>query len=282
MITPGWLPVHRNFGAGGIEIHVIQLVEGLIKRGHEITIITTRHPEGIKKEEFEGLNIYYVGDRPLQCTRTFYNDSIYLFNNLNLNEQFDVVHSQDYAGYGFAKQCNDKPHVVTSHGTPINSLKSILNVRNFKSFPKITLVFKWHFSTAPVIFKKCDRIVTVSNELKEDIQSQYKIPENKITTIPNGVDANKFKPFDSSVLKKKLGIKNSKLILFVGGITKQKGIHILVDSFIKISEKDQNIKLLILGSGPYLKIIKEKVKISRLENNVIFINKLQNEDEDCY
>lgn len=278
IFTPGWLPVHWNFGAGGIEIHVLQLVNNLMKRGHQITIITTRHPQGIEKETIEGLNIYYVGDKPMQCTGTFYRDSVYLFKSLNMRERFDIVHSQDYAGYGFAKHWNGNPHIVTSHGTPINVLKSILEVGNYKSSPKIPLVFKSHFSIAPVIFKKCDRIVTVSNELNEDIKCQYKIPGYKIITIPNGIDENKFKPIDSSELKKKIGIETDKLILFVGGISKQKGLHILINSFLEIYEGRKDIALLIIGSGPYLNKIKKKINKFRLDNEIVFIDKLQNDE----
>jgi len=48
------LPVHIT---GGMEIHVQELVEGLIKRGHKVTVITTKHPKGIEKEEKENLRI---------------------------------------------------------------------------------------------------------------------------------------------------------------------------------------------------------------------------------
>ena len=42
------LPVHIK---GGMEVHVEELAKGLIERGHEVTIIATKHPEGLKKEE---------------------------------------------------------------------------------------------------------------------------------------------------------------------------------------------------------------------------------------
>ncbi|MDF1512867.1 MAG: hypothetical protein P1S60_03550, partial [Anaerolineae bacterium] len=50
-----------------IEVHVQQLVSGIIRKGHEITIITTKHPEDVKYEELDGLNIFYAGNYPLKC-----------------------------------------------------------------------------------------------------------------------------------------------------------------------------------------------------------------------
>lgn len=57
------LPVHIT---GGMERHVWNLAEGIFKKAYEVTIITTKHPEGIEKEEKDNLRIYYVADKPLK------------------------------------------------------------------------------------------------------------------------------------------------------------------------------------------------------------------------
>jgi len=88
------LPVHIT---GGMEIHVKELAEGLVRSGHKVTIITTRHPKGIEKEE-TNLKIYYVGDKPLKyTTKEFREESVKLFLKLNEKENFDLVHSQSGA-----------------------------------------------------------------------------------------------------------------------------------------------------------------------------------------
>ena len=40
------LPVHIT---GGMEIHVKELAEGLVRKSHKVTIIATKYPEGLKK-----------------------------------------------------------------------------------------------------------------------------------------------------------------------------------------------------------------------------------------
>lgn len=278
MITPGWLPVHRNFGAGGIEVHVHHLVKGLVKRGHKITIITTMHPEKLKKEKIDNLNIFFVGDSPLRCTEKFYQESVVLFNQLNQKENFEIVHTQDYAGYGYAKYDNEVPLVITSHGTPINMLKSIIRVGYFRSFIRVPFWIKCHFFMEPLLLKNSSRIIAVANELAKDIEEQYKIPEEKIIVISNGIDVEQFKPKNLSTLKQDLGIKEEKIVLFVGVISKQKGLHILLKALKHVLEYRDDVRLIIVGQGHHLKKIKCLTEDLKIKQNVIFTGRISNED----
>ncbi len=276
MFTPGWLPVHRDVGAGGIEIYVHQLVSGLINKGHEITIITTKHPVGVTHQEFNSLNIFYAGNSPLKCNSKYYQESIEIFNKVNELNKFDIVHTQDYAGYGYYKNYNQKiPSVVTVHGTPLNMIKSIFRVRNPRSFPQIPNWVKYHFFVSPIIFYNSNKIISVSKELCQDIMSQYEIPKNKITTVFHGIDTELFKPRFSKV-KKELGIENEKLILFVGGLQKLKGIHLLVSILPEILTKI-DAKLVIVGEGPYLNSLKKIANRLNVTDKVIFIGKISNQ-----
>jgi len=282
IITPGWLPVHSDFGAGGIEVHVQHLVTGLINKGHEITLITTRHPDGIKKEMREKLSVYYVGDRPQHCNELFYLESVDRFKELHEKKRFDIVHTQDYAGYGFTKHFSGIPHIITSHGTPINMLTLILKVKNYRSFPKIPYWIKSHFLVAPFIFQNADKIVAVSNELNENIKRQYKVPQDKVITIPNGIDIDRFNVAESSTIRNRLNIGKEKIILFIGGVSKQKGLHVLVDAVNNVFNEMKNVKLIIVGSGPYLQKIKIKVNTLKIKDNVIYIDKVPNKNLPMY
>ncbi|MDW7775550.1 MAG: glycosyltransferase family 4 protein [Methanosarcinales archaeon] len=276
IFTPGWLPVHRDFGAGGIEVHVQQLVSGIIRKGHEITIITTKHPEDVKYEELDGLNIFYAGNYPLKCNSDYYKESIELFNEINKTSQFDIVHTQDYAGYGYYKKYDQKiPSVVTAHGTPLNMLKSISRVKNPKSFPQVPHWVKYHLFVSPVIFRKSNKIISVSDELCNDIIFQYNISKSKITTVFHGIDTELFKPKLSNV-KTEIDIKNEKLILFVGGLQKLKGVHLLIESLPQILTRI-DAKLVIIGDGPYLNNLKKTVNRINVRNKVIFIEKVSNQ-----
>ena len=45
-------------GPGGNERRVQVMVNGLALRGHRLTVLTTRHPEGVEREEADGVEVH--------------------------------------------------------------------------------------------------------------------------------------------------------------------------------------------------------------------------------
>ncbi|MDD2665850.1 MAG: glycosyltransferase family 4 protein [Methanocellales archaeon] len=273
------LPVHIT---GGMEIHVQELVEGLVKRDHKVTIITTKHPKGIKKEEKGNLRIYYVGDISLKCTRRFYKESSELFDKLNKEEMFDIVHSQSTSGFGLAKFYHKKIFlIVTLHGTALNEVKSALNTKSIKGFIVASYMYYTYILLSQVdkiTLKRANKIIAVSNDLKEDIKKQYKISEEKLVAIPNGIDVNKFKTMEVTHLREKWNLTDEKVIISVGAINKQKGFHLLLKVFPDILKKNKNIKLFIVGTGLYLQDLKDMAMKLNILGKVVFTGRVSNED----
>jgi glycogen synthase len=83
-------------------------------------------------------------------------------------------------------------------------------------------------------------IIAVSNEMKRNVVALYGVDENKVRVIYNGIDPEFYHPiFDDAVLQK-YGIEQKKpFVLFVGRITRQKGIVHLIQAAEKINEDAQ-------------------------------------------
>ena len=272
------LPVHVQ---GGMEMHVEDLINGLVKRGHRVTVITTKHPRGIKREGDKNLKIYYVGDKPLKYTKTFFKESAELFKALSKQEDFDIAHSQSIAGAGVVRFTETKlPIVVTLHGTILNEIKSALNKSSLKGFIRASYLLLKMLTdkTDRLLLKRADKIIAVSHQLCDDIRQQYRLPEEKLTVIPNGIDINKFKPIHVEDLKKRLALANEKIILFVSKIHRQKGCHLLLEILPDILKEDKNVKLILVGTGPYLQKLKDKAKKMGIKNHVIFAGRVSDEE----
>jgi len=272
------LPVHIQ---GGMEQHIGDLVSGLTKRGHEVVIITTKHPEGIKKEEYNNLKIFYAEGKPLKYTERFYYESAVLFNELNKKKRFDIVHSQSSAGFGFVKYGKARlPIVVTLHGTLLNEVKSAINSKSFKGY--ITAFYlslrRLIDRSDKILLNKANKIIAVNNELKRDVIAQYNVPEEKIVVVPNGIDTNKFKPMNIGDLKERLGLVNSKVILSVGRIEKQKGFHLLLKILPEILREHKESKLVIVGTGSYLQNLKKMAVKLNVRDNVIFTGRVSDKE----
>ncbi len=115
------MPAHQN---GGMQLHTQQLSEGLVKKGHEVTIWTTAHPDKIM-EEVNGVKIHY-----LDYTKTgSYFDGYWDETKKHLKDnihKFDIIHSQSSAGIGVVNM--GVPMVTTFHGTALDEVKTKINL----------------------------------------------------------------------------------------------------------------------------------------------------------
>jgi len=97
-------------------------MQALQQKGHDITIITTRHPHGIEYEKKNGVDIYYLKKTlPGRYEFGFWKESIKKFMELKKIKKFDLIWSESIGGYGYLKEKIRRhfnlPVVLTAHGT---------------------------------------------------------------------------------------------------------------------------------------------------------------------
>jgi glycosyltransferase involved in cell wall biosynthesis len=135
-----------------------------------------------------------------------------------------------------------------------------------------------------LVFGDADKVIAVSNELKRDLETWYRIPADKIVVVPNGINVDKFKPMDAKAVKamsNKMGIKNEKVIMSSGRLRKPKGFHLLIKSFPELLKR-QKLKLIIIGTGPFLQRLKKMSYHYGIEKDVIFLGSVPHEDMPIY
>ncbi|KAA5807428.1 glycogen synthase [Thermoanaerobacterium thermosaccharolyticum] len=182
----------------------------------------------------------------------------------------NIVHCHTWYTFmaGFlAKMLYDIPLVVTIH-----------SLEPLRPWKEEQLGNGYHLSTwmEKTGVEAADRIIAVSNDSKKDIMKCYNVPEDKIEVIYNGIDLNQYKKTGVNVARKKYGI-DGRYILFVGRISRQKGIIHLIDA---VKYLPQDVKVVLCASSPdteEIKIeMKEKVK---LYPNIIWIDKMVTKEE---
>jgi glycogen synthase len=93
-----------------------------------------------------------------------------------------------------------------------------------------------------------DAVIAVSNETKEDILRLFDVPEERVPVIYNGIDPDEYTPTFNKATLEKFGIDPGvPFVLFVGRITRQKGIIHLVNA---IQHLDPNIQVVLCAGAP--------------------------------
>lgn len=158
--------------------------------------------------------------------------------------------------------------VLTLHGQQDYSVakrKSKISFKIYQFFNK-TLLKKFH------------GIISDNQMLIDYYEKIYHIKFKYKTIIPVGVDTSRFFPQNKYALRKKYGYNElEKIILFTGRLAHEKNIFLGIDAFkmVKINLED-NVRFLIIGSGPLQKSLEEKVNKENIEN-VEFLGNIKND-----
>ena len=137
----------------------------------------------------------------------------------------DIVHCHTWYSH-FAgclvKQLQDVPLVLTTHSLEPHrpwKVEQLGTAYNASS---------WIERTA---YQNADGVVAVSAAMKHDVQSIYHVAPDKVRVIHNGIDLQQYRPRPDPAVLARFGIKpDVPFVLFVGRITRQKGIIHLVNA----------------------------------------------------
>jgi glycosyltransferase involved in cell wall biosynthesis len=279
---------------GGMDLHGKHLLEGLASKGHEVIVISTKHPSGKEYENINGIRLYYLQNTTFGSPRKKWEEeSIKRFKAISGRGKIDVILSQSRAAYGVAKIAKDMgiPVVTIMHGYQTMILRSIWNqVRNFRkgylTFFKASLATFYYsvFQEYPLLMNS-SAIIAVSDNVGEVLGRKPFIDRNKISVINYGIDLGIFNVSQEKRKKTReyLNISDQdRVILFLSLLSKQKGADVALRSFKELSEKETNIKLIIGGDGEYLGEAKRLAKALHIEQAVSFPGFVPNEETSGY
>lgn len=129
---------------------------------------------------------------------------------------------------------------------------------------------------------RSDYIIAVSDELRNYVEANTR--RRDVHVIPAGVDTSVFALPDESkgALRHSLKLEDKTTVLFVGDMREVKGLEFLIDASLSLCE-DYDIQFLIVGGGPNLDRMKEKVNNLELSDVFNFTGRVSNQLLiDCY
>lgn len=188
---------------------------------------------------------------------------------LHRTNQFDTVWSIMASRAGFAtlffKLLNPKvPFLLT------------LQEGDTKDYPgqRMGILRPFLYPIFKLIFKRADRITAISNYLAKWAKEMG--ATTPVAIVPNGVDLNKFQNLDSRIMneertkmREKFGFSESDTVLMTTSrLVVKNGVGDVIDSLRFLPE---NVKFLVVGSGPLEKALKASVEAYKLDKRVVFV-----------
>lgn len=270
----------------GVSTSVAMLKKALEKQGHIVYVVTvSSHAlkfEYDEKERILRIPGIPVGIYDYRLSRIY---PVSMINKMR-NWKLDVIHSHTEFGIGilariFAKQFN-LPLVHTYHTLYEDYTHYITHGYFDKSSKKIV-----EYLTKFYCDKTANELIVPTNKIYKLFKEKYEFTKN-IHIIPTGIEVERFfeenvDKKDVELLKKKLEIKKKDFILlFVGRLAEEKNIEFLIKAHTKLLEKNNNIRLLIVGDGPDKEKYEELANSLNLGDRVIFNGKAAWEEIPIY
>ena len=160
-----------------------------------------------------------------------------------IDSSVDVIHSHTwYANFAglVGSKFLDVPHVVTSHSLePHRPWKAEQLGGGYR-------VSSWAERTS---FADAAAVIAVSAGMRGDVLQSYpELDPDRVYVVKNGIDPEEFKPDHGTDVVDSLGVDRDRpLIVFVGRITRQKGLVHLVRA---AQQLDPGTQLLLLAGAP--------------------------------
>jgi glycosyltransferase involved in cell wall biosynthesis len=192
--------------------------------------------------------------------------SLLLVQRLHRQFHFDCIDAHYVYPDGFAAVLLGKmlglPVFLSARGTDINVFPSYWTIR-----PMIV----WSLRNAA-------GIIAVAAALKSAIVN-LGLPSERVCVIPNGVDLERFHPYDQFEARRALGLPtDGKIAISVGSLTEVKNHKLLIAAFAKVSEGLPELRLYIVGEGPLRPALENLIRELRLQEKVSLVGPRPNEE----
>jgi glycosyltransferase involved in cell wall biosynthesis len=135
----------------------------------------------------------------------------------------------------------------------------------------------WIHLIENISFRISDKIITVTDSIREWIIKIYKIDKNHISTIPNGVNPHRFRPNNIKKCRQKFNFPSNAIIVgYLGSLYHWAGIEYLIEASERIILEIPNI-LFVIGGGeePYLSQLKKKISKKNLGKYFKFLGSIE-------
>ncbi len=240
---------------GGVESYVQHLSKALIKRGHEVAVVTSNLGNA-PREVVDGIEVIRV--KPLFTL--FTTPVMPAVQKVIKSLEADVVHANlpppltaYYAGK--ASKATSRPYILTYHCDV--ELQSVWG-------KAVVSVYRHTLGRRTVAM--ADRLILTTKSYGATSRDVWRhTPE----VIPNAVDTQLFNPdVDGSEIREKYGLGDRAVVLYVGRLVYHKGLEYLIQA-----ARNVDAAFLIVGEGNMMPVLRDEIE--RLDvRNVIFTGRV--------
>lgn len=257
---------------GGIASHVYDLSRAIARRGTDVHVVTCcEFPGAPPCEEVEGVHVYRFN--PHRTPVFSFLSWVFSMNICMVQRgaevidaydgQFNLIHAHDWLVARAAvdlKGRYGKPLVSTFHSTEAGRRDGIHD-----GYQKA--IHDVEFQLA----HQSDRLICCSEYMAKHMLQTFGVPKEKVDIVYNGVEASKFNfRIDARMFRERYARPNEKIVLYVGRLVREKGVHVLIGAMPRVLSVLPDVKLIIVGEGKMKETLQEEARQFGVAHKVLF------------
>jgi glycosyltransferase involved in cell wall biosynthesis len=240
-------------GIGGLETHVDLMSRVATERGHEVVVLTTRHPRGSTEETRSGARVEYLAEAPAgRYSGAWWRASVAAVRRWRRRGFGDLLLGMSVAGYGVARAGVDLPQVAISSGNPLAHLASewhdAAGLRGLLLYPKRAAAVGYWAWVERWLWRHVTAVVATYDGLYEVLRrGGY-----RAVLAYSGTDLTRFHPDPAAraAVRGRLGIPEDGVAgLMVATVNRQKGIWVGLEAFARLADRWPGLHLVVVGDG---------------------------------
>ncbi len=235
-----------SVGWGGQEIRILSEARGMLARGHRVTLLCPAQARIHEEAQKQGVPV-----QALPIGRKKLRGMLAMRRWLKQND-VDVVNTHSSTDSWLAALA-----CATLRHAP-----AIVRTRHISTPTPNNRATRWLYQTATA------HIVTTGELLREALIKHNGYDPARLTSVPTGIDGERFKPGDKKLARQQCGLPQDDLIIGIAAtIRTWKGHVYLLEAFAALNQP--NTRLLIVGEGPNRGNVEAKIAELGLQDKVI-------------
>jgi 1,4-alpha-glucan branching enzyme len=256
---------------GGLSRHVYDLTRYLARNGCEVHVLTTEVPGNPDNEVVEGVHVHRV-----HALVPDGGEFIHWVFQLNLamietcqalvdsGLHFDLIHAHDWLVGDAAKTLKvmlGVPVVATIHATEHGRNHGI-----HTELQRSIHEEEWRLTY------EASRVIVCSSYMQGEVREVFSLPLDKIDVVPNGIDPDLLSIHGSELTlgKHAYALDSEQIVLYIGRLVREKGVHVLLAAVPFILEEFPNAKFVIVGKGPFMNDLQRQAETLGIKEHVLF------------
>ncbi len=235
-----WRIVHSeaSLGWGGQEHRVLAELAGFKRRGHQVALLAPPAARVVQRAAATGVRC-----EPLRPGRLRFPFEVLRLARWLGRERAEIVNPHSSADgwlVGVASRLARVPLVIRSRHIDVTYPNAWLSRHAFATF--------------------ADHVLTTSDKITAHFQQVFRLPSDRITTVPTGIDLEKFSPAGPlAELPLPSGPPDAPVVGMVSVLRSWKGHSTFLEAAHRLRDEGFAARFVIVGEGPMHSVITQQI-----------------------